>query len=170
LRLFRLLHILRLQSLRIAMLALIDQVREPLVATDEEAIIAREAASKLKALGLAGVDLKLRAVEKADVVVPLPARAIEMIVDFLTAMAERKPVSVIPHTAELTTQQAADFLNVSRPHLVTVIDKGEVAHRMVGTHRRVRVSDLLAYKKRSDEKRRAAIRSMVAEAQKLGLP
>jgi excisionase family DNA binding protein len=152
------------------MLALIDQVKEPLVATDEEAIIAREAASKLKALGLAGMDVKLRAVEKAGIVVPLPARAIEMIVDFLTAMAERKPVSVIPHTAELTTQQAADFLNVSRPHLVNLLDKGEIAHRMVGTHRRVRVSDLLVYKKDSDEKRRAAIRSMVAEAQKLGLP
>jgi len=102
--------------------------------------------------------------------VPLPARAIDMIVAVLTAMAERKPVSVIPHTAELTTQQAADFLNVSRPHLVGLIDKNEIPHRMVGTHRRVRVSDLQAYKKHSDEKRSAAIRSMVAEAQKLGLP
>lgn len=152
------------------MLALIDQVKEPLVATDEEAIIAKDAANKLKTLSLAGMDLKLRAVEKADIVVPIPARAIEMIVDFLIAMAERKPVSVIPHTAELTTQQAADFLNVSRPHLVSLVDKGEITHRMVGTHRRVRVADLLAYKKRSDEKRRAAIHSMVAEAQKLGLP
>ena len=72
------------------MLALIDQVKEPLVATDEEAIIAKEAANKLKALSLAGMDLKLRAVESADIVVPLPARAIEMIVTVLTAMAERK--------------------------------------------------------------------------------
>lgn len=152
------------------MLALIDQVKDPLVATDEEAIIAREAASKLRVLGSAGMDLKLRAVERADVVVPLPARAIELIVEFLTAMAERRPVSVIPHTAELTTQQAADFLNVSRPHLVGLLDKGEIPHRMVGTHRRVIVSDLLAYKKRSDESRRSAIRSMVSEAQKLGLP
>ena len=152
------------------MLALIDQVKEPLVATDEEAIIAKEAANKLKALSLAGVDLKLRAVENADIIVPLPARAIEMIVAVLSAMAERKPVSVIPHTAELTTQQAADFLNVSRPYLVSLIDKNEIPHRMVGTHRRVRVSDLQTYKKRSDEKRSAAIRTMVAEAQKLGLP
>jgi excisionase family DNA binding protein len=152
------------------MLALIDQVKEPLVATDEEAIIAKEAANKLKALSLAGMDLKLRAVESADIIVPLPARAIEMIVAVLTAMAERRPVSVIPHTAELTTQQAADFLNVSRPHLVSLIDKNEIPHRMVGTHRRVRVSDLRAYKQRSDEKRRTAIQSMVAEAQKLGLP
>jgi excisionase family DNA binding protein len=152
------------------MLALIDQVKEPLVATDEEAIIAKEAANKLKALSLAGTDLKLRAVENADIIVPLPARAIEMIVAVLLAMAEHKPVSVIPHTAELTTQQAADFLNVSRPHLVSLVDKGEIAHRMVGTHRRVCVADLLAYKKRSDEKRRAAIHSMVAEAQKRGLP
>src|SRR5690349_20359485 len=123
------------------MLALVDQVKEPLVATDEEAIIAKEAANKLRTLSLAGLDLKLRALETADVVVPLPARAIQMIVDFLTAMSERKPVSVIPHTAELTTQQAADFLNVSRPHLVNLLDKGEIAHRMVGTHRRVLVSD-----------------------------
>jgi excisionase family DNA binding protein len=152
------------------MLALIDQVKEPLVATDEEAIIAKEAADRLKALSLAGVDLKLRAAENPSVVVPLPARAMEMIVSVLRAMAERKPVSVIPHTAELTTQQAADCLNVSRPFLVGLIDKNEIPHRMVGTHRRVRVSDLVAFKERSDKKRRAAIHKMVAEGQKHGLP
>jgi excisionase family DNA binding protein len=79
-------------------------------------------------------------------------------------------VSVIPHTAELTTQQAADFLNVSRPHLVGLIDKGEIAHRMVGTNRRVRVSDLFAYKTQSDQARREAIAAMIAEAQELKLP
>jgi excisionase family DNA binding protein len=153
------------------MLALLDQVDEPLIATDEEAVIAKEAAEKLAAVALSGMDVRLRVNEKgADIVVPLPARAVKMIVEFLLAMAERKPVSVIPHTAELTTQQAADFLNVSRPHLVGLLDSGEIKHRMVGTHRRVRVSDLVAYKARSDQARRDAIAAMVAEAQRLKLP
>jgi excisionase family DNA binding protein len=153
------------------MLTLLDQVEEPFVATDEEAVIAREAAEKLAPVAQSGADVRLRVNEKgADIVVPLPARAVKMIVEFLLAMAERKPFSFIPHTAELTTQQAADFLNVSRPYLVGLIDRGEIAHRMVGTHRRVRVSDLLAYKAKSDSARREAIAAMVAEAQKLKLP
>ena len=88
----------------------LDQVKEPLVATDEEAVIAKEAAEKLRSAAIAGVDVWLGVAEKADVVVPLPARAVEMIVAVLTAMAERKPISLTPHTAELTAQQAADFL------------------------------------------------------------
>lgn len=153
------------------MLALLDQEREPFVATEEEAIIAQEALKKLKPLAETKTDIKLRVAEKgADIVVPLPARAVEAIVDFLTAMVERKPFSVIPHEAELTTKQAADFLNVSRPYLTGLIDKGEIPHRMVGKHRRVKMSDLMAYKKASDEKRKAAIARMVAESQKLKLP
>jgi excisionase family DNA binding protein len=152
------------------MLALLDQVDEPFVATDEEAVIAREAAEKLQLLAETKTDIKIRPVESADIVVPLPARAVVLIVQFLTAMATQKPVSVIPHSAELTTQQAADFLNVSRPYLVGLIDRGEVPHRMVGTHRRVLVSDLYNYKKKSDTSRRQAIKKMVAEAQKLNLP
>jgi excisionase family DNA binding protein len=151
------------------MLALLDQVKEPLVATDEEAVIAKEAAEKLRSVALAGVDVRLRAVG-ANIVVPLPARAVEMIVEVLLAMAERKPVSVIPHTAELTTNQAADFLNVSRPHLVGLLEKEQIPYRKVGTHRRVLVSDLQAFKEKSNHSRREAIASMVKEAQELKLP
>jgi excisionase family DNA binding protein len=152
------------------MLALLDQTKEPFVATAEEALIAREALAKLKPLANRKTDIKIRAAEAPDVVVPIPARLVSLIVDFLEAMAERKPVSVIPCAAELTTKQAADFLNVSRPFLVKILDRGEIPHRMVGTHRRVLMSDLLEYKARSDEARRKAIRDMVAEAQKLDLP
>ena len=65
----------------------LDQIKEPLVATDEEAVIAKEAAEKLRSAAIAGVDVWLGVAEKADVVVPLPARAVEMIVAVLTAMA-----------------------------------------------------------------------------------
>ena len=132
--------------------------------------MAREAAAKLKPLADARADVKVRVVDQADIVVPLPARAVRLIAEVLAAMAERKPVSLVPHTTELTTQQAAEFLNVSRPYVVGLIDKDEIPHRMVGTHRRVLVSDLIAYKDQSDARRRAAIGKMVAEAQKLGLP
>ena len=151
------------------MLAPHDQRHEPLTATDEEALAAREALAKLKSVAAEGTELGLRVARKPDVV-PLPARAVALIVDVLTAMADRKPVSVVPHEAELTTKQAADFLNVSRPYLVGLLDKGEIKHRVVGTHRRVLVADLMAYKQKSDEARRAAIARMVAESQKLGLP
>ena len=151
------------------MLAPHDQRHEPLTATDEEALAAREALAKLKSVAAEGTEIGLRVARKPDVV-PLPARAVALIVDVLTAMADRKPVSVVPHEAELTTKQAADFLNVSRPYLVGLLDNGEIKHRVVGTHRRVLVADLMAYKQKSDEARRAAIARMVAEFQKLGLP
>jgi len=151
------------------MLAPHDQRHEPLTATDEEALAARYALAKLKSVAAEGTEIGLRVARKPDVV-PLPARAVALIVDVLTAMADRKPVSVVPHEAELTTKQAADFLNVSRPYLVGLLDKGEIKHRVVGTHRRVLVADLMAYKQKSDEARRAAIARMVAESQKLGLP
>lgn len=151
------------------MLARLDQ--EPFLATAEEARIAREAAAKLKPIAASKKDIKLRVAEKgADIIVPLPHRIVEMIVDFLSAMAERKPVSFIPHSAELTTKQAADFLNVSRPYLVGLLDRGEIPHRVVGKHRRVLMADLMTYKRKSDEARKAAIARMIAESQKLGLP
>jgi excisionase family DNA binding protein len=72
--------------------------------------------------------------------------------------------------AEFTTKQSADFLNVSRSYLVGLLHKGEISHRLVGSHCRVRVSDLATYKNKSDVERRAAIAQMVAESQRLGLP
>lgn len=151
------------------MLALLDQ-DELVDVSDAEALIAREASAKLRPLAEKKIDIKIRVEERCDIVVPLPARAVEHIVHFLEAMAAKKPFSVIPHESELTTNQAADFLNVSRPYLIGLLDKGEISHRLVGRHRRVRVSDLLEYKKRSEDQRRASIAKMVAESRKLDLP
>ena len=151
------------------MLPLLDQ-REPFIPTQAEAEIAGEAVTKLQAIALAGMDIKIRVTEQPDLVVPLPARAVKMIVSFLQTMADRKAVSMIPHAAEITTKQAADFLNVSRPYLIGLISKGEIPHRMVGTHRRVLMSDLIAYKEKSETARAAAIKEMVVLSQKYNLP
>lgn len=153
------------------MLALIDQTREPFVADEAEAVIARSAADRMKAVAKAEEDIKIT-VDGADdtkIIVPLPARAVAMIYEILEAMANRTPVSLIPHEAELTTQQAADFLNVSRPHLVRQLEDGKLAFRKVGSHRRIRFGDLVAYEKACKSDQLKALDELNAEAQRLGL-
>jgi len=80
-----------------------------------------------------------------------------------------KAVSVIPVDKELTTQEAADILNVSRPFLVKLLEKGEIPFIKVGTHRRVRFNDLMEYKKRHDVERRHGLAELTQLSQELGL-
>ena len=151
------------------MLALLDQTTEPFVADEAEAVIARLAAGRLKSVAEAKVDIRVVVEGTAKIVVPLPARAVELIYQVLMAMGDRTPISFIPHEAELSTQQAADYLNVSRPYLCGLLDKGEIRHRMVGRHRRVRFADLRDYEEKSRKDRQAALNEMAEEARKLGL-
>lgn len=153
------------------MLALLDQTSEPTAINEEEAAISKTAADRLRTVATAGQDITIVVAGKdaPKVTVPLPARAVQIILSVLDSMAKRSPVSVIPFDAELTTQQAADFLNVSRPYLVGLIDQGKLTARMVGRHRRVRFGDLVAYEEKAKAERKAAIAEMVAEANALDL-
>lgn len=101
--------------------------------------------------------------------VSIPTSALRLLLDVLTEIGQGNAVSIIPIHAELTTQEAADVLNVSRPFLVQLLEKGDIPFHKIGTHRRVRYQDVIAYKNRIDAERRKALDELAAQAQELGM-
>ncbi len=99
----------------------------------------------------------------------LPPSVVRMVQQILTEMAQGNAITVMPMNAELTTQEAADFLGVSRPFLVKQLESGIIDYRKVGTHRRVSVKKLLEYKYATDYARQKTLDELTAEAQRLGL-
>jgi excisionase family DNA binding protein len=84
-------------------------------------------------------------------------------------MSERKAIVLVPEDEAFTTQAAANYLGMSRQHLVGLLDRNEIPHHKVGTHRRVTFKDLLAYEKKRDQTRRKALDKLAAEADAAGL-
>jgi excisionase family DNA binding protein len=101
--------------------------------------------------------------------VELPAGAVALLTEILEAMAAGRGVTIIPENTELTTFEAAEMLNVSRTFLIELLEKGEIAFRRVGTHRRIRTDDVMAYKDEIDRKRDAVLDELTRESQKAGL-
>ncbi len=101
--------------------------------------------------------------------VPLPAEIYEILVKVVGALREGKIITVVPMTQRLTTQEAADFLGVSRPTLVKLLEEGKIPFEQPGRHRRVLFSDLLSYAGSQRDERRAALDRMTAQASDAGL-
>lgn len=136
----------------------------PVALKGKDARIA-EASSRLLAR-FAERSLRFNLPHVKDAVV-LPAAAVRMLVDILSEMAQGNAVTLIPIHAEMTTQQAADMLGVSRPFLVKQLGDGKIPFRKVGTHRRVLFSDLMKFKRQMDARRLKALDDLAAQAQDL---
>lgn len=101
--------------------------------------------------------------------VELPTSALRLLVDILGELAEGNAVQVVPVHAELTTQEAADLLNVSRPHLIKLLEGGELAFHRTGKHRRVRFADLMQFKEARARASEQAMSELAQQAQELGM-
>lgn len=142
----------------------------PTLPSEAEAILAKETSLVLASRTQSTDPLQLRLLDDPSArTVKLPASAVRMLVRILDEMARGNAVTLIPVHAELTTQEAADMLNISRPSLIQLLDEGKIEYRRVGTHRRVRFEALMGYKRRADAERRAALAELAAYDQELGL-
>jgi excisionase family DNA binding protein len=99
----------------------------------------------------------------------IPKKALLLLYEILKNMAEGKSITLIPSDAEISTQQAADMLNVSRPHLVKLLESGEIPFKKVGAHRRIALKDLITYEKRLKENRKEKLTFLAKQAQELNL-
>lgn len=106
--------------------------------------------------------------EEGHETVTVPRVVLTLLVRVLANLAAGQGVTLVPAHAELTTQQAADVLNVSRPYLIKLLDERKIDYRTVGTHRRITASSLMDYKARDDAERRKAADELAAMTQKLG--
>jgi excisionase family DNA binding protein len=143
---------------------------EVIAPTKDDAALAEETGRKLAAhLGRdAELSLEVRG-KGANEELKLPPVALRLLVRVLAELGRGNAVTLTPLRAELTTQQAADLLNVSRPHVVKLLDEGAMPSRKVGSHRRVLLSDLLAYREAWHAKRHAALDELAALGQDLDM-
>src|ERR1700730_7655666 len=108
-------------------------------------------------------------VDKREAKLTVPFSAIKLFLEILTQMAEGNAITLIPIHAELTTQEAANLLNVSRPFLIKLLEEGKLPFHKVGTHRRVKFVDLLKFKAHVDQAAHKALDELTEQAQELNM-
>ncbi|NER98804.1 MAG: helix-turn-helix domain-containing protein [Symploca sp. SIO1B1] len=145
---------------------------KPTIPTETDAKIS-EASSRILAHHLhfqqPTQSIKLVEEDGSEQTVEIPIKALHLLVDILSQMAQGNAVTLMPIHAELTTQEAADILNVSRPFLIKLISSGELPYRYVGRHRRIRFEDLMNYKESIDQQRMQTLDELAAQAQELNM-
>ncbi len=138
--------------------------------TAQDAALARASGQRLSRYKGKNQPLSIRVLDaEQDQPLELPAGAVALLMNILEAMAAGQGVSIIPENAELTTVQAADILNVSRPYLIKLLAEGAIPYRKVGKHRRILMEDVMSYKRQTDRAREAVLDQLVADAQENGM-
>ncbi|MCX7084440.1 MAG: helix-turn-helix domain-containing protein [Methylococcales bacterium] len=147
-------------------MTLSNVVHLPTVQEAEEAKITSRALSKYAQSER--LHLKIASNNESEDLI-LPGYAINLLLAMLTEMSKGNAITVMPIHAELSTQETAELLNVSRPHIVDLLEQGKIPFRKVGSHRRILVNDVFEYKQRIDEARFKALDDLAAQAQDLGM-
>lgn len=142
---------------------------EPVKPTEADAHLARESGRRLSRYARQKLKVQIPGRGTQPEAVELPALAVQLLVRILSEMADGNAVTLMPIRAELTSQQAADLLNVSRPFVVKLIEEGQLPCRKVGTHRRILLADLVRYKRQSEADRVKAMAELAEQGQELNM-
>jgi excisionase family DNA binding protein len=113
-----------------------------------------------------GVKIKI---QESDESITIPKKALSLLMTILSNMSEGKSITIIPTDSEVSTQQAADMLNVSRPHLIKLLENNTIPFKKVGSHRRILLRDLVTYEKSLQRTREEKLKFLSKQAQDLNL-
>lgn len=148
------------------------QIRDlPFLPSDGDIALAKESSRALSMILETNAEFQTVTIqsdgEKTNV--DLPVAAFRLFIDILANLSQGNAVQVVPVHAELTTQEAANLLMVSRPYLIQLLDANLIKYRKVGTHRRVKYCDLLEFKRQEEASREEALDELAKQAQELGM-
>jgi len=121
---------------------------------------------KLRTVSTPGVKIKI---QETGEFITIPKKALSLLITILSNMSEGKSITIIPTDSEVSTQQAADMLNVSRPHLVKLLENNTIPFKRVGSHRRILLRDLITYEKSLQRNREEKLKFLSEQAQDLKL-
>lgn len=108
-------------------------------------------------------------IEETSLKIKVPLIALELLAKILKATSQGKPISIVPIATEMTTQSAADLLSCSRPHLVKLLEEGEIPYTKVGRHRRVKFEDVMSYKEQKKLQQEKHLQDIMKSDEELGL-
>ncbi len=155
------------------MATMLTDIQKGVPPTAADAQLALESSRRLSRVLAAkpqkAVRVRIEPDSEAEEAISIPVSACRLLSGILAEMAKGNAVTLIPVHSELTTRQAADILNVSRPFLIEQLEKGAIPYRKVGTHRRVMLKDLMEFKQTMDRNRLKALEDLSAIDQELGL-
>jgi excisionase family DNA binding protein len=154
-------------------MAVLSEFQDGSPPTAEDSQLARKSSQRLSQILAANsrnaLNIRIANDDDEEESIVIPAAASRLLNEILLEMAKGNAVTLLPVDAELTTQQAADLLHVSRPFLVEQLEKGVLPYRKVGTHRRMMFRDLMDYKRTMEQNRLTALEKLSAIDQELGL-
>ncbi len=145
----------------------INDIKKPTKAEQKAAILSyRTLAAAIEHIRTEQTEIEIEET-KDKIVVPL--RALKLMGEVMKAMGEGKPVSIVPVATEVTTQKAAELLGCSRPHLVKLLESGELAFTKVGKHRRILFEDVLSYKQKMKTEQKKHLIDIMNDDEEIGL-